>query len=729
MLMNNIIWINKMEYMKLSSIDTSYVTPLKPSDTIQHAMNVMKTESISSVVIVDKDQKPIGIFTEHDAIKTISSHRSIDTPLDRLMTKNVFTIIEDTYIHDAYVLMEQKNYRHLIIINIKGVYTGVITEGDFLRHIGFDEISKNKKIEDAMSDSILTIDSNASLMHTALMMAEKKSDYAIIIKDNIPIGIINERDITHYCAENIYIEENNSEKTSISILDNKKMYLINKNTSLFDATNTMKEHGIHQLIVIDQDEKLIGLVTRHDILKAIHGSYFDYLLETIKIKNENEKNLLKHKKELEKLANYDQLTDLPNRLFFQAYLKRSIAKAVRYKRTLGVIILDLDRFKDVNDSYGHTMGDELLKIISERLQSRVRDSDLVARIGGDEFAIVLEELSSEEDIAKVITEVLNTISDVCILPNGVEVHMEASAGIVIAPKDAKSVEQVIQYADSALYQAKADGNGLYRFYTDEMTQKAIKKLAYETALRAALENNELELYYQPQVHIKTGKIISVEALLRWNIDEGKQVPPSIFIPIAEESGLINKIGEWVIDRACTQGKKWHDMGHNLTIAINISANQVKFQDIPSLVTEALNKTAYPANKLELEITESSLMQREEEVTLMLHALRAKGIRLAIDDFGTGYSSLSYLKRFPIDVLKIDKSFIDDLPFEKEDMAIVIAIIEMGKALGYQVLAEGIEEQEQLDFLTDKGCNLYQGFLKSKAIPADEFEKFLRSQSS
>ena len=713
-----------MNNIKLSSIAHTTVTPLKASNSVKDAFKAMKENSISSVIITDSSQRPVGIFTEHDAIKIVAQKQQNNSYLSDVMSKNIFYLKEDSYIHDAYMIMEQKGYRHIIVVDENERYVGVVSEGDFLRHMGFEEMSKVKNIEDEMSETILTIDSNTSLTEVAFKMSKLKCDYAIILDGTEPIGIINERDITHGCLNDDLMHEN-----LLSILTNDNMKLVNKGTSLQVASKMMKEHGVHQLVVINDDKSLIGLITRHDILKAIHGSYFDYLLQTIESKSANEVALLKHKEELEKLANYDQLTHLPNRLFFKTYLKKSVAKAVRNKRTLAVLMLDLDRFKDINDSYGHTMGDEILKIVSQRLLDRVREGDLVARLGGDEFAIILEDLTYEDDVTKVAKSILQTISKTCILSNGVEVHIESSVGIIIAPKDAQDVEKILQYADSALYQAKNDGRGILSFYTDEMTKKAMQKVAYENALRKSIENNELELYYQPQVHLQTGRIVSAEALLRWHYPEVGIVSPTIFIPIAEETGIINAIGEWVINEACRQGKQWLDSGYNITIAVNVSPNQVKYQNLPALITEALKSSGYAADKLEIELTESSLMQREEEIVEMLHSLRAKGIRLAIDDFGTGYSSLSYLKRFPIDMIKIDKSFIDDIPYEKDDMAIVIAIIEMGKALGYQVLAEGTEQQEQLDFLKEKGCNLYQGYIKSKPVPAKEFEKLLREQNS
>jgi len=706
-----------MDSIKLGSLVNNSITPLKQDNTLEEALKAMKESAISSVVITNELNKPIGIFTEHDALKIIANHTNKELKLKDIMTKDIFYVKEDIYIHDAYVLMEQRNFRHIIVVDVNNIYLGVVTEGDFLRHMGFEEMAKFKCVEDTMSKSILTIDPNTPIPEAAKLMSEKKCDYAIILNENYPSGIINERDITHYCSNQPQVEYK-----TIAVLNQHTMHLIKKSTSLQEASSMMKQHNVHQLIVVDDNDNLIGLITRHDILKTVHGAYFDFLLQTIE-------NKTAHEEELQKLINYDTLTGLPNRLLFKNHLQKSIARAIRNKHILAVVIFDLDRFKDINDSYGHSIGDELLITVAKRLEDRVREGDVVARLGGDEFAVILEHVKHNDDVARVTKEMLENISSIYKLSNGVEVHVDSSAGIVIAPKDGKNVEEIFQHADSALYQAKNDGHGLYRYYTDEMTKKARKKMAYENRLRFAIQKGELELYYQPQVHFQTNKIVAAEALLRWNDKDEGIIPPSVFIPIAEETGLINKIGEWVINETCKQGKTWLDKGYHLTLAVNVSANQVRYQNIPEVVSNALADSGYTADKLELEITESALMQREEEVVSMLHSLKAKGIRLAIDDFGTGYSSLSYLKRFPIDVLKIDKSFIDDIPYQKDDIAIVIAIIEMGKALGYQVLAEGTEQQEQLDFLKDKGCNLYQGYIKSKPIKADEFERLLEEQNS
>ena len=840
-----------MDKTRLKSIVTNSIPPLKATNTLEEALIIMKDFSISSVVVTNKDGFPIGIFTEHDALNIIAAKSQEKSTLKDVMSQNIFYLQDDIYVHDAYILMEEKNFRHIIVVNENSVYQGVITEGDFIRHMGFDDITNIKNIESAMSKSILTIAKSTTLTQAAALMNDNICDYAVITENDYPLGIITERDITHYYSDT----KEKKDQEVIKIADN-NLQTIQKTTSAQDASILMKTHGVHQLVVVDDSKNLIGLITRHDILKCFHSVYFDFLLKTLEIKSINETVLKNNTKELEdktlflnsvintipdliwlkdingvflacnkifeklfgateeeiigktdfdfvdeelatffrnndkkvikancsieneeylvfadgsyeglfdtvktpmkdsngkvigvlgiahdiserkfkeeellKLANYDTLTNLPNRSFFKAYLEKSIARAIGDKEEIALVIFDLDRFKDINDSYGHSIGDELLKEVASRVLSRLRDCDLVVRLGGDEFGVILENLHNQDDIAQITKDIITTIALPYKLSNGAEIHINSSAGIVIAPKDGKSVEELLQYSDSALYQAKNEGHGIFRYYSDEMTTQARQKIDYENRLRNALEKNEFEVYYQPQVHMQTGKIVGAEALLRWNDPKDGIISPLVFIPIAEETGLINSIGEWVLNDVCKQGKKWLDKGYRLTLAVNISAHQVRHQDIPAIVDIALKNSGFSAERLELEITESALMNREEEVVSILHALRAKGIRLAIDDFGTGYSSLSYLKRFPIDVLKIDKSFIDDIPYEKDDMAIVVAIIEMGKALGYQVLAEGTEYIEQIDFLKEKGCTMYQGYYKSKPVKALEFEKLLEEQNS
>jgi diguanylate cyclase (GGDEF)-like protein/PAS domain S-box-containing protein len=1164
-----------MQFMTLKSIISNVAITLLDTDTLAQAMDVMSESKISSIVVLDDAERPIGIFTERDALHIVSKMTDTQTQLGEVMTRNPFCVEHSLHLHDAYMMMEEKAYRHLVVVDEVGKFVGVVSEGDFLRHIGFDELNRFKLVAEAMESAPLVIDKNATLMDSAALMRDAKSEYAIILEGKHPIGMITERDIVHYCAN---VKERHSIKADVIAHNNFK--IIKKTTLLHEASALMSQHGIHQLIVVDDKQNLVGLLSRHNILHAVHGNYFDFLMKLLNRKNDTilqledrknelrfEKNTIeehklkyqklfetipdgvvlidaqtliavefnraayeylgysaeefsklkvsdyeileseeetfrridavrkqgfdsfetKHRtkegkivdvwvnvaaadisgadyliavyrdiskqksaevylkeqslaleqqgsllrslfqtipdliwlkdidgtylacnvmferlynakeseivgkndfdfvdaelaaffrehdkaaiaaggsrtneeflsfgdgsyagyfetvktpmkdsegkligvlgiardiserkakdleitkiqslvrigtwewdisrdrfsgsseayrifgvpsgqkvtlddvlerfipedrervkanlfntsreinhvsslyqvmgeddkyrwikthtefqydqdnnpikavgifqdlterigyeqnlqakdadlneaqalahigswrldvanndlewsdetyrifgiklgapisyemflekihpddvekvdfawqkalqgktydiehriivdgeikwvhehakletdtsgnllagigmvqeitqrklyeKQLESLANYDPLTGLANRGLLVADLQRSIKQAKRDKKQVALLMFDLDRFKDINDSYGHAAGDELLQQVAKRFSSRLREGDIISRLGGDEFAIVLKNFLHPEDAGRLAEEMIETLASNYKLSGGISVHVGASAGIVLYPDHANDAQTLLQYVDAALYK------------------------------------------------------IGAEALIRWNHPARGLVSPLEFIPIAEDTGLIIEIGEWILNETCRQGKIWNDAGHRLTLAVNLSANQVRYQNIPLLVEKALKKNDFQANRLELEITESALMQREEETVEMLHSLRAKGIRLAIDDFGTGYSSLSYLKRFPIDVLKIDKSFVDDIPYDSDDTAIVTAIVAMGQALGFQVLAEGVEHEEQLQFLKEKGCEMYQGYLKSKPLNAKEFEKLL-----
>jgi len=428
---------------------------------------------------------------------------------------------------------------------------------------------------------------------------------------------------------------------------------------------------------------------------------------------------------LEFMAHHDPLTQLPNRLLIQSRLEHSLEIARREKRRLALLMLDLDRFKDVNDSFGHLAGDELLQQVSKRLLGRLRGIDTVARLGGDEFALLLDNPTHPEDAARVADEIIAMLSEPWRLANGAEIRIGTSVGISLFPEHGQSAEALLQQADAALYRAKAEGRGRSRYFSDEMTRAARNRVELETQLRRALHNGELQVYFQPQVDIAGGQIIGAEALLRWHHPDKGMISPAQFIPVAEETGLIGKIGAWVMRETCRQGRQWIDAGlPALSLSVNLSAQQFLYGDIGAMVARILAETGFPARHLELELTESVLMEREGEAEMILQRLREQQVRLAIDDFGTGYSSLAYLKRFPINVLKIDKRFIDDIPHEQDDMAIAAAIIAMAHTLGFEVLAEGVETAQQLAFLKSQGCDRYQGFLTSPAVPAAEFESLL-----
>jgi diguanylate cyclase (GGDEF)-like protein len=439
--------------------------------------------------------------------------------------------------------------------------------------------------------------------------------------------------------------------------------------------------------------------------------------------------------ELNQLARQDPLTQLPNRRLLLERLKHGIDER-RGSKQLALLMLDLDRFKAVNDSLGHAAGDELLQQVAVRIQNRLRNVDTVARLGGDEFVVLLEDIMQPGDAARVAEKIVADLSrPFQLLRNnendpepGREIQIGASIGISLYPQHGNNPELLMEQADTAMYQAKQAGRGCFAYFSEELTIAVRKRIALENRLHRAIEQQELRVFYQPQIDIASGRIVGAEALVRWQSPTEGLIAPIHFIPIAEETGLIIAIGEWVLRETCRQGQRWKAAGFlPLTLAVNVSPHQFHRCNINALVASVLAETGFPAGQLELELTESGLMENQDKAVEVLNDLRAQGIRLAIDDFGTGYSSLAYLKRFPLDVLKIDKRFIDDIPHFQDDMEITATIIAMGHILGFKVLAEGVETQEQLDFLRKKGCDAYQGFFISKPVPAEDFAELLRAQ--
>lgn len=441
--------------------------------------------------------------------------------------------------------------------------------------------------------------------------------------------------------------------------------------------------------------------------------------------------------QLEHLVHYDPLTHLPNRRLVQSRLQHALERAERQGQRVAVLFLDLDRFKNVNDSLGHPAGDELLTALAHRLTERLREDDTVGRLGGDEFLILLENIAEPEDAANVAQTIIKLLEKPftlttsrahvtdALLEAGVtcshEVYIGVSVGISLFPDDGHTVTELIKHADVALYQSKEQGRNTYRFYTPTLTAAANERLALEGRLHRALANEEFVLHYQPQFNTQNGTLIGCEALVRWQSPEEGMISPLRFIPIAEETGQIVALGDWVLRAACIQGKRWLDAGFPpLTIAVNLSGRQLQQRDLVSRIATILRETQLPAHWLKLELTESMIMGGGEQAVELLHALKALGPKLSIDDFGTGYSSLAYLKRFPIDELKIDQGFVRDIPGDQNDMEIAATIIAMARNLRLKVIAEGVETQEQLDFLVRQGCYACQGYFFARPMPANEF---------
>ncbi|MCW9047809.1 MAG: EAL domain-containing protein [Gammaproteobacteria bacterium] len=435
------------------------------------------------------------------------------------------------------------------------------------------------------------------------------------------------------------------------------------------------------------------------------------------------------------LAYHDSLTALPNSRLFKDRLEHAISQAERNNKILAIMFLDLDRFKLINDTMGHSAGDELLKITSERLIEAVRKTDSVAinangnassiaRFGGDEFTILLDDVENMQAIIRIAERIVENVSQPLMLERQ-EVHISTSIGIAIYPDDGKEADVILKHADSAMYHAKAQGRNNFQFFTEEMNKSSIELLSLENNLHKALVQNELCLYYQPQVSVITGQLVGMEALIRWQHPERGFVSPGVFIPLAEETGMIMQIGEWVFREACTQGVSWLKAGYKLEkISVNLSARQLKDEGLPVLIALILEETGMPADKLCIELTETALILEPEVALARLKKIKELGISLSLDDFGTGYSSLSYLKRFPIDTLKIDQAFIRDVKVDHEDAALVKAIIAMAHGLGMEVIAEGVEIQEQLEFLGANACDTIQGYLFSRPLPAKEMSGLL-----
>jgi len=427
--------------------------------------------------------------------------------------------------------------------------------------------------------------------------------------------------------------------------------------------------------------------------------------------------------ELQHQATHDMLTGLPNRVLLHERITQLVSHARQTVQGIAVLFIDLDRFKSINDSFGHSVGDALLTAVASRLRSAVRDSDVVARLSGDEFVVVLSGISEKEDVENVAKKVLGEIS------RPYEVEQQAlcitgSIGVSIYPRDGDTSDMLLRNADAAMYCAK-DQTGNVKFYNRELGAQVNEHMALESSLRQAVDHQEFEVYYQPQVDIKSGRINGVEALIRWRHPELGMISPDRFIPLAEETGLIVPIGEWVLRTACAQVKAWHVAGFSdLTVAVNFSAKQFQKNDLFDLVRRILDETKLGAEYLEIELTESLLMKDSDVTVQTLRQLKEMGAIMALDDFGTGYSSLSYLRRFPIDVVKIDCSFIRDVTNNVDDALLTKAIISMAKSLNLKTVAEGVETEGQLNFLKENQCDTIQGYYFSRPLPADDVTAML-----
>ena len=492
---------------------------------------------------------------------------------------------------------------------------------------------------------------------------------------------------------------------------------INGETDFYEGIHRLKHKNGHWVWILNRAKTIFdenGKVTR------ISGTHTDVSKEKeLEIKLKDQKNILHHQ------AHHDALTKLPNRVLFNDRLEQAIEKAKRNNSKFALLFIDLDHFKEINDSLGHDIGDDILKIVTSRFKETTRDENIVARLGGDEFTIIVEDLVQIQDASLIASKLLEVLSKAMNV-NDNTLYVSSSIGISIYPDDGVSTQNLLKFADSAMYKAKDEGRNNYQYYNSTMTELAFERVVMETSLRRAIEEEQFVVYYQPQVDGETDKLIGMEALVRWQHPTMGLVSPDKFIPLAESTGLIVALDRLVMKTAMTQIAKWYKDGFNPGIlSMNLAVKQLQKKDFIEIFENIIKETGCKVEWLELEVTEGQIMTNPEEAIKILTQISDLGIELAIDDFGTGYSSLAYLKRLPINKLKIDREFVRDLPDDEEDAGITKAVIALAKSLNLKVIAEGVETKEQKDFLVENGCKKIQGYFYSKPVPANDLEGLLK----
>ncbi|MCR6630829.1 MAG: EAL domain-containing protein [Magnetospirillum sp.] len=809
-----------------------------PDTTVLEAARQMAQKRFSSIIVVE-DGRPVGIWTERDAL-AIDFDRpdSFSRPIAAVMSHPIKTIHHKTSIGDTGLRFQMEGVRHFVVVDDAGHPLGIVSQSDVILRHGVEHFLVLRNVRSGLARPMVAIAGDCSLKRAVAQLNAARTDAAVVLPvDGGEPGIITERDLVRV------IGAGGAVPAHVDEIASRPLVCISEDDSMLSARNLLEERQIRHVAVRNAEGKLTGLLSFSDILSSLQYEYVQRLDEALRERDEallrsrkdlylarkvieasldgimictpqgliefvnpafsqltgysfeevfgKNPNILKsgrHDEEFYKrmwatlghegvwqgevwnrrktgeiypewltinvirddegqisqyaavfsditerkkaeeriknLAYFDVLTGLPNRRLFTDRLHMAIANAHRHDQRLAIMFLDLDLFKRINDTLGHGVGDLVLVESSKRLGQCVREGDTVARLGGDEFVILLPELDHIEDAAKLAERVISQVKAPFVIDEH-ELYVTTSVGIAVYPDDGQTVEQLIKNADTAMYRAKDLGRNSYQLYTSAMNARSFERLAMESSLRHALSRNEFTLVYQGKVDLVSGRLSGVEALVRWRHPDMGMVSPAEFIPLAENMGLIGDIGAWVLKAACRQCKSWHDLGlPPVRIAVNVSALQFREGDVPAIVEEALLESGLPPHYLELELTESVLMQRVEEVAQVLRELRQMGVHISIDDFGTGYSSLSYLKRMPIDALKIDRSFVHDLLDEGkvadgEGAEIVSTIINLAHNLRLRAVAEGVETQEQAEFLRARGCDEIQGFLVSRPVSGED----------
>ena len=619
-------------------------------------------------------------------------------------------LVKDLAPHEQAMFIEQE-IKSLLLVPIIG------SEG-YEGHIGFDDCREERSWSESQLATLNAAAAslgNAFARYRAGQALDENRQLLASITDNITDGIYRSTDDGRLVYVNTALAEMFGYDTPEEMLRVPAPILYvsaRVRDELQEKLRTEGKYRGEEVEFVRRDgTRFVGLNNAVSVTKPEDGTrYCDGVITDITERKDAER-------QIHYLAHYDLLTGLPNRSLLADRMEQEMARARRDGTYLAVLFIDLDRFKNVNDSLGHAVGDQLLEEVGRRLEDSIRQADTVSRQGGDEFLVLMPGLKGVNEAGEVARKLLSKLGRPYVLGHH-ELSVTPSIGISLFPDDAESIDDLIRNADAAMYQAKERGRYNFQFFTHDLSVAAWERLSLESDLRRAVQAGEFILHYQPQVDIESGDVVGVEALIRWE-KQGRLVSPALFIPVAEQSGLINEIGEWVLLEACRQARAWQDQGvPEFKITVNLSPVQFRRSDFISTIQGVLASTGLDPSRLELELTESTIMEDVDDSVRMLNELSALGVSLSVDDFGTGYSSLTYLKRFPINKLKIDKSFIQDLPGDADDAAITAAVIDMGHNLRIDVLAEGVETREQLEFLRERGCKEFQGFLVSRPVPAE-----------
>ena len=681
---------------------------VSPGTSVRRALNIMNKNGLEAISVLDR-HRFIGVVTRQRIMEELLKREYLLLKESRQINKSL------THERRSLIAWSEKlNKTHLASRNLLTVLARSSVQEDLLQ-VGIESLAK---LLGARYGAIGIMDDSGGLkqfIHTGIspeqaqvigQLPQGKGLLGVIIKENIPLCL---DDISKDPRRSGFPDFHPPMKTLLAV--------------------PISYHGsVYGRVYLSDKEDGKPFTLEDEELASSFANLLSLVLDSAREMQE----LKQAKQILHYMAHFDALTGLPNRSLLKDRIEQAIFHAKRNENLVGILFLDIDNFKMVNDTFGHTLGDQLIKSVAYRLSNCLRVGDTAARLGGDEFVVMLTDLTDVQDAAKVASKILDSLNSSFEIEKH-DIFVRVSIGISIFPNDAKDLEGLLAYADGAMYHAKKLGKNNYQFFTEEMTSSAQNYIKFEKYLRRALEQNELTLYYQPQIDIETGSIIGMEALIRWFNAELGTVPPEDFIPFAEETGLIVPIGVWVLTNACKQAQQWRLQGFPMRVAVNLSSRQ--FQPVQNhqqnqhplleAVLTALDETGLPPDLLELEITEGILMHHLDTTMAILNALKQIGVRLSVDDFGTGYSSLSYLKRFPINVLKIDKSFVHDITTDPNDKAIVSAIAVMAQQLKLDVVAEGVESTEQMEFLRNLRCNFVQGYYISEPLPADEILNFLQ----